>query len=161
MDCRLCGAALSDGALFCSICGGKTDDKAGDDTNAAESLGTTKIYVEAPLGRTVIYSPREEREPVFGWLVVTEGNDLWKVFTIGDKEGQFYMGVSQECSLQLTGEGMAALHASLRLKDGKLYLTDLDTSTGTSVNGEVISKTELKDGDEVRMGDTTLKFRKF
>jgi len=161
MDCRLCGAPLSDGALFCSICGGRTDEKAGDDTGRAESLGTTKIFVEAPLGRTVVYSPQEQREPVFGWLVVTEGNDLWKVFTIGDKEGQFYMGLSQECALQLTGEGLAALHASLRLKEGKLYLTDLDTSTGTLVNGEVISKAELKDGDEVKMGDAALKFRKF
>lgn len=161
MNCKLCGAPLSDEAIFCSVCGGKADGKTEEDTSPVASLGTTKIFVEAPLGRTVVYSPPEQREPVFGWLVVTQGSDLWKIFTIGDKEGQFYMGTSQECALQLTGEGIAALHASLRLKEGKLYLTDLDTSTGTFVNGDGIAKTELKDGDEIRMSDEILKFRKF
>ena len=161
MNCKLCGAPLSDDAPFCSICRGKTDDKTEGDARPIESLGMTKIFVEAPLGRTVVYSPQEEREPVFGWLVVTQGSDLWKIFTIGDKEGQFYVGTSQECTLQLTGEGIASLHSSLRLKEGKLYITDLDTSTGTFINGDGISRTELKDGDEIRMGDETLRFRKF
>lgn len=161
MNCRLCGAPLAEEAFFCNICGGKRDDRTEEDHTPVESLGTTKIFVEAPLGRTVIYSAPEEREPVFGWLVVTQGTDLWKIFTIGDKEGQFYVGNSPECALQLSGEGLAALHASLRIKEGSFYITDLDTTTGTFINGDSISKTELKDGDEVRVGDATLKFRKF
>jgi pSer/pThr/pTyr-binding forkhead associated (FHA) protein len=51
-------------------------------------------------------------------------------------------------------------HISIRLKDGKLYLTDLDTSTGTLVNGKEITRVELQDGDEIKVGSTTLKFRK-
>ena len=156
MNCKLCGTPISDEAVFCSSCGGKAED-----TRPVESLGTTKIYVEPPLGKTVVFSPQEERSPVFGWLVVTQGSDMWKVFTIADKEGQFYAGTSGECTLKLADEHLAALHASIRLKEGKLYVTDLDTSAGTFVNGETISRTELKDGDEVRMGDETLKFRKF
>ena len=52
------------------------------------------------------------------------------------------------------------LHASIRIKDREVYITDLDTVAGTLVNGKEITRSDLQDGDEITIGETTLKFKK-
>ena len=52
-------------------------------------------------------------------------------------------------------------HASLRYKDQKFTITDLDSTNGTYLNDRTdpIAREELKDGDTIRIGDVTLKFK--
>jgi len=133
----------------------------GDKTKPIESLGATRIYTEKELGKTVIFTPQEERKPVFGWLVITDGKDAWKVFKLSNEEGQFLLGKGDECTIKLEDEQVESRHASIRLKEGKLYLTDLDTPSGTLVNEKEIAKVELQDGDDIKVGGTRLRFRKF
>ena len=52
------------------------------------------------------------------------------------------------------------MHASFRLKEGRLSITDLDTLGGTLVNDTPITKTDLQDGDLIKVGGNVLKFRK-
>ena len=54
-------------------------------------------------------------------------------------------------------------HASLRYKEQKFFLTDLDSSNGTFVNEGTtpIAREELKDNDIVRIGEISLKFKCF
>lgn len=176
MVCPECGANISDNVNFCPDCGAKAGSSVGDTTKPmstlgatrvyaggetkATDLGATRVYTGKELGKTVIFTPQEERKPVFGWLVVTAGKEAWKVFKLTDEEGQFSLGRGEECALKLEDEKMEPRHASIRFKDGKLYLTDLDTSAGTLVNEKEIARIELQDGDEIKTGSTTLKFRK-
>ncbi len=48
---------------------------------------------------------------------------------------------------------------SIRKKDDKFFLTDLDTDTGTKVNGQAVERTELEDGDTIGIGETIIKFK--
>ena len=52
-------------------------------------------------------------------------------------------------------------HASLRYKDQKFFLTDLDSTNGTYLNDarDPIAREELKDNDVVRIGEVSLKFK--
>jgi two-component system, NtrC family, sensor kinase len=52
-------------------------------------------------------------------------------------------------------------HASLRSQEGKFFLTDLDSTNGTYLNRDEkrIAREEIKDNDQFRLGEVTLKFK--
>ena len=53
-------------------------------------------------------------------------------------------------------------HASLRYKDQKFTITDLDSTNGTYLNDrpDPIAREELKDNDTIRIGEVVLKFKR-
>ena len=63
------------------------------------------------------------------------------------------LGSSADCDVQLDEPGVSARHAEIRLIDGRsLQLKDLDSKTGTLLNGEPVLETLLGSGDEIRIG---------
>ncbi|MGQ0793229.1 MAG: FHA domain-containing protein [Deltaproteobacteria bacterium] len=175
MFCTACGCEIPDTSRFCMECGISMEES--DMTKRLEGLGSTKIYfgaedknppdfastelyAESEMGRTVIFNAEEQRKPILGWIVPTEGKDAWRVFKLTVDDGQFVLGGAEECAIRLEDKSIDPRHASIRLKDGKIYITDLDSSSGTSINNAQISKAELHDGDEIKIGSATLKFRK-
>ena len=55
--------------------------------------------------------------------------------------------------MQLDEPGVASRHAEIRLIDGNsLLLKDLDSKTGTLLNGQPVTETLLGSGDEIRIG---------
>jgi hypothetical protein len=174
MKCGTCGVEIPEGRRSCAGCGATVDSGPGDtklhakagatilsaDAKVMESMGVTRIYQEKDLGKTLVYKPAEKRKPIFGWLVVIDGPDAWEEFRLSDQEGQLFLGKGDDCQLKLEDEKVEKLHASVRIKDDKLTITDLDTFSGTFVNGEAVTRTELKDGDTVTVGQSILRFRK-
>jgi Nif-specific regulatory protein len=49
-------------------------------------------------------------------------------------------------------------HCTIALRDGRLILTDLDSSSGSFVNGIPVKQRELKSGDEVALGNSIFLF---
>ena len=174
MTCRKCGVEIPEGCACCISCGAAVDPVQGDtklhgnlgatvvfgDTRVMENMGATRIYQEKDLGKTVVYNPVEQRKPIYGWLVVTEGPDAWKDFRIADEEVQLFLGKGEECQLKLQDGKIEKIHASIRIKDGNLTITDFDTTAGTFVNDEAVTRLELQDGDTVKVGESVLRFRK-
>jgi hypothetical protein len=52
------------------------------------------------------------------------------------------------------------IHCQIRYEDDGYVLYDLNSKNGTFLNGRRISRSALADGDEIRIGDTTLTFRR-
>lgn len=50
-------------------------------------------------------------------------------------------------------------HAQLRYKQRHFWITDLGSTNGTSVNGQPVTETELRDGDLISLGGLELIFR--
>jgi Protein of unknown function (DUF3662)/FHA domain len=50
-------------------------------------------------------------------------------------------------------------HAQLRYKSRRFWITDLGSTNGTSVNGERVNETALRDGDVISLGGLELTFR--
>lgn len=95
-----------------------------------------------------------------GWLVSftldSRGVDF-KVY-----EGRNTIGRDASCSIRATSDmAVSGKHASLLVRNGVNYLTDLDSINGTYVNDEDIedNKYHLKDGDVVKVGNTVFVFR--
>ena len=91
-------------------------------------------------------------------LDVLQGPDRGMKFALPADEPQL-IGRSSE-SLPLTDTTVSRRHAELTPDDGRWYLRDLESSNGTYVNGERISKepVELSPGDQIRCGSTLMIF---
>jgi pSer/pThr/pTyr-binding forkhead associated (FHA) protein len=80
----------------------------------------------------------------------TSGSVINQSFPFGDS---IVLGASADCDVQLDEPGVASRHAEIRLIDGNsLLLKDLDSETGTLLNGEPVIETLLGSGDEIRIG---------
>jgi hypothetical protein len=103
----------------------------------------------------------EELKPIFGWMVVLEGSNQYEVFRISQE--QTYLGGNDKNDIVLSDEFISSEHASIRYRDGTFFITDLDSSNGTFVNKfepeDRIDRVELKDGDDIRIGQMHIKFK--
>jgi pSer/pThr/pTyr-binding forkhead associated (FHA) protein len=87
---------------------------------------------------------------------VLEGIDKGRVFrdlptpvTIGREEGNM---------LRLNDERVSRFHAKVQFDNSEIILTDLESTNGTRVNGNVIQIRRLRPGDRVGLGRSLLLF---
>src|ERR1700746_200234 len=87
---------------------------------------------------------------------VLEGIDKGRIFrelptpvTIGREEGNI---------LRLNDERVSRFHAKVQFDNGEVILTDLESTNGTRVNGNVIQIRRLRPGDRVGVGRSVLVF---
>jgi len=87
---------------------------------------------------------------------ILEGIDKGRVFrelptpvTIGREEGNL---------LRLNDERVSRYHAKVQFDNGEVILTDLESTNGTRVNGNVVQIRRLRPGDRVGVGRSLLLF---
>ncbi len=73
--------------------------------------------------------------------------------------GQAYLvGRADESDLQLRDGRVSRRHARLVYQDGSWWIEDLQTTNGTRINGVPIRRERLRDGDEITVGLTTIRY---
>jgi pSer/pThr/pTyr-binding forkhead associated (FHA) protein len=65
---------------------------------------------------------------------------------------EFVIGRSPSCHLRLEDELVADRHCRIMIKGDRAIIEDLETTHGTSVNHQLVSSTELHDGDRLKLG---------
>lgn len=71
------------------------------------------------------------------------------------------IGRSRKCSIFLEDLAVSRLHATIRqLANGTYELEDNRSATGTFVNGQQVTRCQLKEGDIVQIGANQLTFRR-
>ncbi len=70
------------------------------------------------------------------------------------------IGRLAECDVVIADPGASRRHARIRFQDGVYLLTDLGSTNGTQVNGELVQEHPLSDGDRITIGETVLEFRR-
>lgn len=84
----------------------------------------------------------------------TSGSVINQSFPFGES---IVLGASAQCDVQIDEPGVSARHAEISRIDGKtLLLKDLDSETGTLLNGEPVTEMLLGAGDEIRIGTCRL-----
>ncbi len=74
------------------------------------------------------------------------------------REGEQIVGRAATCHVRLPDSSVSRTHAKVVLEDGKVTLTDLESSNGTFVNGAPITEPrELELGDVLAFADIELK----
>ncbi len=89
-------------------------------------------------------------------LRILDGADRGRIFedistplTIGREEGN---------PIQLNDERISRFHLKIQEDEGKLVLTDLESTNGTKVNGEPVQLWRLRPGDVISLGRTVVLF---
>ncbi len=68
------------------------------------------------------------------------------------------IGRARSCDIVVSDPGASRRHAEIALDEGKFYITDLDSTNGTYVNGKRIARHPLAHGDLLAIGRTTARF---
>jgi len=88
----------------------------------------------------------------------------WKNQTFSLEEGDNIIGRDPRCEVWVDHSGVSRRHARIRIEGGESrpVLTDLESTNGTFVAGKRITEaTPLTDGDAIKVGSVTLKFREW
>jgi len=90
-------------------------------------------------------------------LTVIKGADKGKSVKVEDTP--FLIGRDEDVDFTISDEAVSRTHSIIIYENGKLYIRDMDSKNGTYLNGKRITKEELRDGDVLRIGDTTIKVK--
>jgi diguanylate cyclase (GGDEF)-like protein len=88
-------------------------------------------------------------------VVVIYGPELGKRAELGST---FDIGRSNKCSLPIDQESISRHHARLTFDGARYWIEDLESTNGTFVNETPIKRSALKDGDQIKVGRSILKF---
>ena len=68
------------------------------------------------------------------------------------------MGRDADNAIRLEDPGVSPHHCMIEFRNGRIFLSDLDSHSGTFVNGIPVRQRELKSGDEVAVGNSVFLF---
>ena len=74
-----------------------------------------------------------------------------------DEGREIVIGRSSELDMVLVEEMVSRKHARIQMKNGAVSIEDMGSTNGTFVNGEKITKAQLKEGDRILIGTSILK----
>jgi len=82
--------------------------------------------------------------------------DVWG--TSDSIEGKARIGRSEEGEIVLVDPSVSRAHAVVEIDRGGAFVRDLSSTNGTFLNGRRIKAESLCDGDELRFGNTRMRF---
>ena len=138
------GHQMEDSWTICPYC-----QKTGYQTPASP-LAKTRLESEPPpaaapaVPRKTVLLTDQRKPSVVGWFVALSGEQKGEDFRIRD--GQNIIGSASDADIVLRDSAVSSKHASLRYKDQKFFLTDLDSTNGTFINEGIVpvAREELK-----------------
>ena len=90
-------------------------------------------------------------------LELVSGTESGKVVPL--QAPTLVIGRGAEADLRLTDTGVSRRHAELHVDEDAVSLTDLQSTNGTTVNGQRVGHVVLADGDRISIGGTVLLYR--
>jgi hypothetical protein len=156
------GHQMEDSWEVCPYCQRTGYQSAGPSANLKtrlESEAGSREGSAPAAGRKTVLLADKRKPPVVGWFVALTGEQKGEDFRI--REGQNTIGSAPDADIILRDTAISGKHASLRYKDQKFTITDLDSSNGTFLNERTdpIAREELRDNDVIRIGEVSLKFK--
>jgi hypothetical protein len=144
------------GGLLGGILGGLQFDPVSDLLRSdvlSRAVGITAIGLIAGVGTGLI-----ENVAKTGWLRVTAGLIAGKQFILYRDPTQ--IGSSPQCEIYLFKDAqISPQHAAIHLLPGRCELEDLNSRTGTFVNGQLVQRVRLRHGDQIQIGSTCFLFQ--
>jgi pSer/pThr/pTyr-binding forkhead associated (FHA) protein len=76
-------------------------------------------------------------------------------------DGTLQVGRAEACQVRLSDTYVSSFHARIYGRDGSWFVEDLGSTNGTYLNQRrITAPAELRAGDRVRIGKTTLDFKR-
>jgi len=87
-------------------------------------------------------------------IQVLEGFERGRIFA--DLATPVTIGREEDNTIQLNDERVSRFHAKIQEDDGRVILTDLDSTNGTRINGHPVQMRVLQPGDQLVIGRSLL-----
>lgn len=160
--CPNCHHHEFEGALFCSECGTKLVEQSGLSTAAIRGTDSRLLKIRGKVHSPA--PPQPANEALASVHIVRTGQILPLIgreeFTIGRvSEGQSILPDIDLTPYEAYSRGVSRLHATLKIREGHMTITDLGSSNGTRVNSEKIpphKEIPIKHGDVITVGQFKL-----
>ncbi|MCK6548714.1 FHA domain-containing protein [Myxococcota bacterium] len=120
----------------------------------AELLGELADLQQVPNTRADVEA--EQAAPKGLRLIIVAGPDLGLEWAF--KKPEVVIGRDEDCELHIPDIAVSRRHAKISLEDNVFVLTDFGSGNGTFLNGVRISQEVLASGDEIVIGERTLRF---
>lgn len=89
-------------------------------------------------------------------LVIAEGKEAGREFVFDQLS--VLIGRTSECDVVLYDPGVSRKHARIFNEGDDYFVEDMGSSNGTKVNGNIIKKKQLADGDAISLGPVVFNF---
>jgi hypothetical protein len=99
----------------------------------------------------------EPAGPAGGAALVIHEDGEARTFRLG--RGTTTIGRQSGNEVEVTDPAASRRHAQIHEEGGRYTITDLGSTNGTQLNGEVIQSRTLQNGDRITIGTTVLEFR--
>ena len=133
-----------------------------NESNSNEPFDATKtMIVGGGKSSSNGASNTQVRRRLRGWLVSFDIEDFGVDFKI--LEGRNMIGKKSSNEITIQDPQVSSVHALILCKKDTFLLTDEMSSNGTAINDRDLTPrnpSELNDGDEIKVGNTTLLFKK-
>jgi pSer/pThr/pTyr-binding forkhead associated (FHA) protein len=93
-------------------------------------------------------------EPLLAGELRLEANRSTRVYQLNKQT--LVIGSRNTSDVLIPGDTVSNSHAVIFVRDGRRYVRDLTSISGTTVNGKPIRETELRHGDEIRIASARL-----
>jgi hypothetical protein len=159
--CQNCHHKEIPGALFCSECGARLVAVETPTTHFIDRSTTANLPFQRTTSATTGVMPVVARAEAAVTLNLVESGQVLNLtgqneFTIGRvTEGQPILPDVDLSVNEAYSQGVSRLHASLKVCNTRVYITDLGSSNGTRVNGQKIMAHvdyPLNNGDMIALG---------
>jgi pSer/pThr/pTyr-binding forkhead associated (FHA) protein len=118
-------------------------------------LGDSELVFVVPGAQPPSPQPMSGRAAAY--LAVMSGDEVFGRCALGSGT---VLGRHAGCPVDLSADALVSRqHARLDYQDGQWTITDLESGNGTFVNGRQVTSQVLQQGDEVRLGNTRMKFQ--
>ena len=122
------------------------------DSDRDPDIGESTVSMRRP----VLLSSQQK----IACLVVIQGTEIGRDYRL--RKRSLILGRDSEVEIMIPDDAASRRHARIDFQRGDerdhYWLTDLDSTNSTFVNGRTITSMELNDGDKVQVGGTVLRF---
>jgi hypothetical protein len=131
------------------------------DFKATPTGGTTQNSFK----RTTIVTNDSNQPPLqqsvkrklVGWLVTFCSDEFGQDFKL--YVGKNKIGSAPGCDVLINDSSISGEHTTILFRDNEFLIKDNFSTNGTKINGVTVDEGKLKEGDELKLGNTTFKFK--
>ncbi|MFW5921105.1 MAG: diguanylate cyclase, partial [Polyangiales bacterium] len=87
------------------------------------------------------------------YVIVIAGPNVGEMFRLGPAN---VIGRGDRTDIRIPDTEISRRHARVVERDGALWVEDMGSTNGTLVNGDPVRERELRDGDKIQVGTTTI-----
>jgi diguanylate cyclase (GGDEF)-like protein len=100
--------------------------------------------------------PAREGQDTLVIIYSSDARQFGKRHVLGDDP--VLLGRGSENTIVLENDSVSRRHAKIEKRGHSYFVADLDSTNGTYVNDELITEYQLRRGDQVKVGDTIVKY---